>query len=375
MAGVSYSVNSNEARKVWAPGVFVEALKSSLVGTLIGEDDNSIIQELTDLKKDGNQGKGDRIRTTLRMLINGAGVQGDNTLEGFEEAFTTYTDDLIINQLRQATKSEGKMSEQRVPFSVREQCRLSLKDWWAARFDRAAFLHLAGCNFNDGPITEFGETYDPADTRYTLNNAIIAPSSGYHFWSEAAANSDDDLDSTGDEAAITDADSLVVAAKLATPQIRPARIKVGSTEEDVYVWVLHPRQIRDIRTNTSTGQWLDIQKAAMQGGDIGDNPIFTGAIGMYNNVILKESTRIPPGVHGSTGVAITDVRRSVFLGAQAGSLGFGAGSEFGRWDWVEKKFDYDNKLGVAAGCITGMKKNQYNSTDFGCIVFSSWAAT
>jgi len=32
-----------------------------------------------------------------------------------------------------------------------------------------------------------------------------------------------------------------------------------------------------MRTNTSTGQWLDIQKSAMQGGEINDNPIFDGA--------------------------------------------------------------------------------------------------
>jgi N4-gp56 family major capsid protein len=310
------------------------------------------------------------------MQIGGPGVQGDATLEGFEESFVTYTDDLIINQLRHASKSTGRMSEQRVPFNVREQCRSALTDWWADRFDRAFLLQAAGCNFTSGPLIDVGfnssQAFDPADTRYTLNNAIIAPSSGYQFWTNSKTN-DEGLASAADIMALNYADTLVVAAKLSSPQVRPARIKVGNTEEDVYVWVLHPRQIRDIRQNTNSGQWLDIQKAAMTGGDVEENPIFTGAVGMYNNVILKESARVPPGVHHTSGAVQTNCRRSVFLGAQSLSIGYGAGSEFGRWDWVEKKFDYDNKLGVAAGCIVGMKKNQYNSTDYGCMVLSSYA--
>lgn len=373
MATQAYGLNSSETRKAWAPGVFVEALKSSIVGRFIGEEDTNVIQELTDLRKDGEGGKGDRIRTTLRMQLNGAGVQGDNTAEGQEDDFDTYVDDIEINQLREQWRSSGKMSEQRVPFNMREQGRVALKDWWAARFDRAFLLHAAGCNFTDGPLTEFGETYDPSDTRYTLNNAIIAPTSGYHFWSESGTSADEGLDSTGDQMDLSHIDDLVAAAKLTSPQIRPTMIDVNGTSEECYVLVMHPRQTRDLRKRTGDGKWLDIQKAAMQGGDVMNNPIFTGALGVYNNVILHESSRVPPGVNSSSGAAITTVRRAVFLGAQALTLAFGKGSEFGRWNWVEKKFDYDNQLGISAGCISGMKKNQYNSTDFGCMVLSTYA--
>jgi hypothetical protein len=69
------------------------------------------------------------------MLLTGAGVQGDNTQEGNEEALTVYNDALVINQLRHATRSGGKMSEQRVPFDVREENRMALKDWWTERIN------------------------------------------------------------------------------------------------------------------------------------------------------------------------------------------------------------------------------------------------
>ena len=69
------------------------------------------------------------------MLLTGDGIEGDGTLEGNKEALTTYTDDVVINQLRHAVRSGGKMSEQRIPFSVREEARLGLQDWWRDRFD------------------------------------------------------------------------------------------------------------------------------------------------------------------------------------------------------------------------------------------------
>ncbi len=60
------------------------------------------------------------------MQLSGAGVAGDGTLEGNEEALTTYSDNIFIDQLRHAVRSAGKMTEQRVPFSIREEARAGL---------------------------------------------------------------------------------------------------------------------------------------------------------------------------------------------------------------------------------------------------------
>jgi N4-gp56 family major capsid protein len=105
-------------------------------------------------------------------------------------------------------------------------------------------------------------------------------------------------------------DKAVEAAKTANPRIRP--IKIDGTNH--YVMYLHPYQVTDLRINTSTGQWLDIQKAA--GRRSNDNPIFSGALGVYNNVILREAEHVVTGVNGSTSAEITTVRRAVLLGAQ-----------------------------------------------------------
>ena len=120
-----------------------------------------------------------------------------------------------------------------------------------------------------------------SDTLYTGLNAAVAPSSGTgadRRW--LIRQQDDETDHTT-EASLSSSDTFslklldraVAIAKTASPLIRP--IKVGA--QSFYVAFLHPYQVKDLRTNTNTGDWLDIQKAALSGGDIADNPIFTGA--------------------------------------------------------------------------------------------------
>ena len=352
MALTEYGVNANEAVKLWSRRLAREALKQTYIQRFLGTGDSSIIQ----LKPDTQKGPGDRIRCTLRMQLSGAGVQGDGTLEGNEESLTTYTDDVVINQLRHAVRSAGKMSEQRIPFSVREEAMSGLRDWWSDRFDTWFFNQVCG--------------YTPqSDTRYTGNQAVTAPDASHRVFTTGSADETVQADSSK-VATLAMIDAAVEKAKTLSPMIRPVNVD-GKPH---YVVFLHPYQVYDIRTSTSTGQWLDIQKAAMNGGKVGENPIFTGALGVYNGCILHESTRVTNGVHSSTGAAQTSVRRAVLCGAQSAFIGFGQGHSFKQMDWNEELFDYGNQLGVEAGCIGGLKKAVFNSADFGVVTMSSYAA-
>lgn len=350
MAATAYGTNSPLAVKVWAKKLYREALKSTWYAKFMGETTDSLLQ----VKNELSSGAGDRITVGLRMQLTGDGVQGDGTLEGNEEALQTYSDNLFIDQLRNAVRSAGRMTDQRIPWSIREEAMAGLRDWWANRFDQSMANQLCG--------------YTPqTDTRYTGNQATIAPSSGNILVQGHG---------TGPESGITSSDTFnlnlldraVATAKTLTPMIRPVKVN----GDDMYVALLHPYQVYSLRTNTSTGQWLDIQKAAMTGGEIDDNPIFTGALGVYNNVILFEDTRVSPCV--SAGAAIANTRRAVFCGAQAGTMAFGQKNRDQQADWVEELFDYGNQLGVSAGFIYGLKKTVFNSADFGTIVLSTYAA-
>ena len=351
MATTAYGVNANEAVKLWSKKLAHEALKKTYFKRFMGTGSDSMIQ----IRNETNKGPGDRIRILLRMQLTGDGIQGDGTLEGNEEALTTYTDDVVINQLRHAVRSAGKMTEQRIPFSIRDESMQGLSDWFADRWDTWMFRQLAGHTAT-------------LDTRYSGHNTITAPTR--QVWTEVGTTDDANLDSTGDTFTLTTIDIAVERAKTGTPPIRP--VMVNGTP--YYVVFLHPYQVTDLRTSTSTSTitWHDIQRAALSANGSKDNPIFSGALGVYNGCILHESTRVPTGV-SVAGVEQTSVRRALLCGAQAAAVAFGVGHDQNSYDWFEQMFDYGNQLGVKAGCISGMKKLVWNSQDFGVVVMSSWA--
>lgn len=349
MATTAYPVNHPSAVKLWSAQLFREALKETWMNKFMGKNQNAMIQ----IKNETQKGAGDRITVSLRMQLTGAGVEGDNTLEGNEEALTTYTDNLFVNQLRHAVRSDGKMSEQRVPWEYREDAMLALKDWWADRFDTALINQLTG----NTSVT---------DTKYTGHNSTVAPDAAHIMYPEAQTTEAGVASKSASASMkLTWIDYAVEKIKTSTPLIRPIRVN----GESKFVMFLHPYAVTSLRTNTSTGQWLDIQKAAMQGGMVSNNPIYTGALGEYNGVILHESTRIPTVQAGSTGA----VYRNVICGAQSGMLAFGqnyGGDESQRW--YEELFDYGNQLGVSAGMIWGAKKTRFNSADFGTMLVPTW---
>lgn len=382
MSTTFYGVNAPEAVKLWSRKLAHEIRKATYIDKFIGESADSLIQTKADTKK----GPGDRITITLRMLLTGDGVVGDSTLENNEESLTTYTDNLIINQLRHAVRSQGKMSEQRIPFKYREEAKDGLVQWWAERYDQVFFNQMCGYTV----ANTAGATGTFSGPAYTGMNTITAPQTSRRLWQSISGTiTSDETLATTDIMNLTVIDKAVERAKTATPMIRPIMYK----GDKYFVMFLHPYQVTSLRTNTSTGQWLDIQKSALTGGRLAYgsgygangpdgknvmadeiNPIFSGALGVYNGVILHEAFRVTNGVNSSTGASLPNVRRAVLCGAQAGFIAFGGEGGLKEMEWNEKLFDYGNQLGVKAGSIFGVKKAVFNSLDFGSITVSTYAA-
>ena len=364
MAQTEFGVNHPLAVSVWSKKLAAEAYRRTMLGKFVGKGEDSLVQEKVDLKKSA----GDNVTCGLVVQLEGDGVQGDATLEGNEEALQFYDDNLKIDQLRHASRVKGKMTEQRVPYNLREVTKSRLADWWARRMDTAFANHICGNTAQ-------------SDTKYTGNNATIAPSTNRIVYQGGKSN-DQSLTST-DTFSLDLVDVARVKAENFSvendtgPLIRPIMVEGAP----MYVMFLHDYQVHDLRTSTTTGQWLDIQKAAMSGGDVKMNPIFTGALGVYNGVVLHKWSRITTGVNSSSGAAETDVRRAVLCGAQAATIAFGSENGTTRYSWNEEMFDYNNQFGVAAGSIFGLKKTKYipadnsstNAEDFGTLVVSSYA--
>ena len=97
--------------------------------------------------------------------------------------------------------------------------------------------------------------------------------------------------------------------------------------------------------------------------------------GVYNKVIIYDSNRIYS--------PRTSVRRNLFLGAQAGT--FAIGNAYDRIDqkkfndlpmsWVEDLDDYNDKKGIAAGMVFGLKATRYNYKNYGSMVMTAYSAS
>lgn len=361
MASTSYPVGHALAVQLWARKLAVEALRQTYFYDFMGRGADQLVQYRDELGKNA----GDRVTFGLRGQLTGAGIQGDGTLEGNEEALSTYADTLIIDQLRHAVRSSGKMSEQRVPFSVREEAKDGLRDWWADRLDTAMFNQLCGFTAQ-------------TDTRYTGNNATIAPDSSHIY---RPSGTDDQSLTTGDEFDLAIIDTMVARANqfsTANSSGVPMKPLRGPNGRKMWVMFLHDNQVYQLRqSSTAAGSWVDYERAKVQGGNM-DSPIYKGGdlVGEYNGVVLHRAPRVTNGVHSTTGAAVANVRRAVLCGAQAAMFATGRDedvAEQGKFSWVEESFDYGNQLGVSAGSIFGLKKTRFNSKDFACFVASTYS--
>lgn len=344
MATTEYTVNHAMARQEWSRKLMKEALEETYAFRFMGTNKNAPIYVKNELKSSGYQ-----VTYGLRMQLAGAGRQDDNTLEGFEEALSIYTDSLQISQLRHAVRTHGRASEQRVPFSTREEAKDGLKDWWARRIDQSWFNQICG-------VTGL-------DEKYTGLNSVTATDANHAIFSGETAEASLS-DTSGNQFTLSLIDSAVEKAKTITPLMRPVMVN----GQQKFICFLHPYQVKDLRTEVSSSQitWFEAQKILVQGGQGMNHPIYTGAIGEYNGVVFHESNNIPA-------ISGTEAYRAAFVGAQSACIAFGKEGGQNRMNWVESLFDYDNQLGVAAGMVWGLKKSMFNSANYGAITISTGA--
>lgn len=351
MAGWSYSTSDTLTNSRWAKLMLAQFMQASIGLRFASKEDTSGVQILDDLQKHA----GDNVTYGVSNLLSGAGTLNLNTLTGNEEAPVTYGDALFVNELAHAILLVGPISTQRVLFDLRKTGRNRLGDWYAARADHAIFNQACG--------------YTPqTDTRYTGLQATTAPltAAARQIWPSGI--SDSASLGTGNTMDITLIDTAVNQAKSLTTGIRP--VKVGG--RSFYVWIGHNSQVTDMRKNSSTGQWLDIQKAAMTGGDIGDNPIFWESVGMYHGALLHESPRITNAV-SNAGAAVANTKRSIFFGAQMAVMAFGrAQGADNKFLWLEELRDFGRQLGIGVSSIWGVKKVVFNGMDFGVSVIDTY---
>jgi N4-gp56 family major capsid protein len=356
MAVHTYAAGDPEVVKLWSKRLAREALKQTVIFPYIRDDGNA----LCELRSDTQKGKGDKVTYTLRAQLTGDGVGENETQEGNEEAITTFTDSLVINELSHATRSNRTILDQRVPFNVAREQNDALADWWYNRMETAAFNQLCG---NTAVWNQ----------KYTGWNPVTAPTAGRYI---APANlTTDELLTSTNVFTLSMIDKAVEVAETGGNNglvpIRPIKGLPGGAE---YVCFIHPTQCTSLRLDTSSFNWMDLQKAMLQGGAGDESKIWKGGLGVYNKTLLVKANRVTTGVNSTTTAAISTVRRAVFCGAQALEVAFGSGYGPEEWKVEEELFDYKRQYGCSGLNIFGFKKPVFNGSDFATIVLPSYAA-
>jgi len=329
----------------------------------VGPESMMPIQRLDELTNNA----GEQITYDLSYQLKMQPVEGDAPLENKEEALQFATDTVYIDQLRDGVNAGGRMTRKRTLHDLRAISRKRISEWWARVFDELFFMYLSGAR---GVNPDF--VYPLSYTGFA-NNALTAPDQYHLLYSGGVANAA--AITAGDKLSLTDIDKAVAVSEMmgggtqAIPQIQPIMIN----GEEHYVLVMHPFSAYDVRTNAATGQWLDIQKAATT-AEGRSNPIFTGSLGMYNDVVLHKHKAIITFNNYGAGSSLTAARQ-LFLGNQAAVCAFGSPGTGLRFDWTEETKDLGNQIVIATNSICGIKKCTFNGLDFGVMALDSYCVS
>ena len=342
--------------EIWQKELTANVMDDNFFSRFMGEGDNNIIYVKNDLKKSA----GDTVTIPLTAKLSGNGVTGDNEAEGNEEAITSYYDQVAIDQIRQQVRLTGKLDEQMNAFNMREDAKNKLSMWLKEFIERQIFLKLAGVNNTSltdvaGNVVGTRATWSNSPSR--VPNADTTAGYGYRYLCA-------DYTSGATSLAATDllTPELISRAKYKAmqkqasglPKVQPLRIDGG----EHYVMFIHPWQAYDLKNNATFAQ---AQREAGVRGD--SNRIFSGALGVWDGVILYQHEYVPfldISVAGnnfysaSTGTdfAAVDCFRALLCGQKAGCMVQTKDSMF----MVEETFDYKNKVGYCTGLIGGIQK-------------------
>ena len=347
-------VNDPQAVKKWASLMAVAINKASywsrkFVGE--GKDARLPIQRIDDLES----GAGDEVSVDLLMPMNMEPIIGDETLEGKEAPLKYFTDRLRIDQVRGGADLGSRMTKKRTLRNLRQDAKRAATGWWRQLMDEIYFIYLSGARGTGG-----GFLWSANNPFFTIN-PLTAPDAMHQMYGGAATS----------KASLTAADTFKL--RLIDKAVAKAETMGGDGSDELsmipisieggdhYVALMHTFQADAMRQDAGTGGWLDIQKAAAA-AEGAKSPIFTGAMGMYNDVILHKHRNVIRFSDYGAGANLP-AARALFLGSQAALVAYGDNETGTRYRWTEVSKDHDNSLAIGTHAIMGVKKATYKSKD------------
>ena len=309
------NIPANLVPKVWAKKVWHEGLKESYFDKFTALDGSNVVHKNKDLENV----KGDSVVFGLMMNLNGSGVEGNRQkLAGAEDTLNIY-DFTVQTQLVRNAVSRFEADDQKTQYDMLKEIKSALKQWLADWLDNKLISRLS---YN--------------------------PSNGEVLYASAA----------GTQSSITANDKLTTTiisrakrkAMMHAPKVQP--IKVDGM--DKYVMLVSPWAARDLKDDP---KWLAAQQNANIRGS--KNPIFTGALGEYDGVILYEYERV---LSSNIGASSANVCQNLLLGKQAACFAVARPAKH-----IEQMDDYGNIAGNGIAFYGAVEKTKFNNADYGVI--------
>ncbi len=367
-------LNANElTQKAWPQTQFRIMLENMQLSALMSPNgDMPIVIDQTLMGRPGDQ-----VIFELDMPLTGAGGTDDSDIEGNEQAMEFFNFPVTIHERNTGVRSAGKMTDKRSAIKILSKATYAIGRWTAEQVENDLVWGLSGIGNQN--------TYAGEGTSAIVTVNEKAPSSE-RIWYGGQTAAGVVVEETSDSA-IASEDStdylehlfgtkvlsiVKTRAQLASPKFKP--VLIGG--KFYYIFLGHPLQIKALREETGAAGWSQIQANANIRGlanplftKKGEGPerMFSGIVGVWDDVIILESERILTRVAGevfdngdtinANCVAGTSrIARGLLLGAQAGVLGWGM-----KWQRHVKNFDYGRKPGTATTGIYAVSKTRFRN--------------
>jgi N4-gp56 family major capsid protein len=316
------TVETSNALRVqaWEKELFEDTMKESyFMPRFSGEGRGNIMQVKSNLEG----GPGDKCTFGLISRLAGAGVTSRQTLEGNEENLQDYSFNLELEEYAHAVRDAGPLDRKRPIYDMDNEARDALQVWMSEKIDSLAFTALEN---SPTKILYGGDATSTADIEAA---DLITPGllSKTKAWAMTGGN------------------------RSQTP-IRP--VSIGGKK--YYVFLTHPDSTYDLKTDSTYAQAR--REAEVRGSE---NGIFSGALGVWDGVIVHEHENVGIVTNWGAGANIAGVKSS-FMGEQALAWAWGARPKVNA-----QEFDYGREHGFAISMMSACEKPVFNSLDYGSI--------
>jgi N4-gp56 family major capsid protein len=310
----------NQIPQLWAADLFSQAENLTFWQRFEGPEGSSmpLIR-----KDDLEQQAGDTIKIDIVLALTGTGATGDTALlDGNEEKMAFRQFSFAVDSLQHALRW-SKLGKILINKNMRGTAVNQLSKWLAGKLDDRCMATFTG-------MTVGGFTP-------SLATAALPTTMNWFAGTATTAATVADTDAAG-RLKLNDISDIKAYAQT-NNKIEPLRMDNG---EEVFGLVLHPYSALALKKDT---QWQQAQREAQARG--ADNPLFTGAVGMWDGVVIYVSNRIPTAGDGVGSIAVA---RNIFFGSQAQVRGFAYYP-----DWTEQYFSYGQEQGIATFTVLGQR--------------------